>query len=222
MSGKILLNKGILIIAIPMRVLITGFPPFPGRPINPTQQLVDAINHGVLSMEAVELFAELVPVEYRTVEKDFDQLIAELAPNLVLSFGVGRHQNSLRLETLGVNLDHASIPDNAGELRENHVIVPGAPPELPNLADLGSLAQAIHLQGVPVELSENAGRYVCNHLLYYATIRQSQVTPRYDFLFTHVPTLENGFEMDLTLKGIEVMIKWYQSHGALPDHAAQQ
>ncbi len=193
-----------------MRVLITGFPPFPGCPINPTQQLVDAIRNDVIAVKGVELVSELVPVEYRGVEKIFDRLISEIQPSLVLSFGVGRHQSTLRLETLGVNLDDASIQDNAGELRQNKPIVADGPPEIANRLDLEFLARELLGDGVPTELSRNAGRYVCNHLLYYASYRQSQVEPAYDFLFTHVPTLENGFNLDLTLKGIEVMINWHQ------------
>jgi pyroglutamyl-peptidase len=193
-----------------MRVLITGFPPFQGQMINPTQQVVDCLRGEGLSIDGIEIFAELVPVEYRGVEEAFDALIYDIQPDIVLSFGVGRHETTLRLESVGVNLDDASIPDNADELRSKSLILPSGPEEISSPLNFVKLYEALSGSGIQAEISRNAGRYICNHLLYYASYRQGQVDSLFQFLFTHVPTEENGFDLEITLKGIEVVLNWFQ------------
>ncbi len=192
-----------------MHVLITGFPPFPNQPVNTTQQLVDAIRGGLLSVPGIELSAELLPVEYRGVERAFHEILNELQPDVVLSFGVGRQSSLLRLERIGRNLDHASIPDNAGEYRTHHEILPGCPETYFSQLNLISLAAALEVQGVSVELSDNAGAYVCNHLNYLGMHLSSMAEKPFPFLFTHTSSIGNGFDMDLALVGVEAMLNWF-------------
>lgn len=193
-----------------MRVLVTGFPPFPGRPINPSQQIVDAIRTGDWQTQQAELVAEVVPCEYRGVERAVDALLDTWQPDLMLAFGVGRHSTFLRLESSGVNLDCASIPDNAGELRENCEIIAGGPDTVCVTHDVHQLAAALNAQHIPAEVSRDAGRYVCNHLLYYATTLAIQDAVGFRFQFIHVPGQEQGFELARTLRSIEVMVEWFR------------
>lgn len=195
-----------------MRVLITGFPPFLGSPLNPTQQLIDAIRAGRLATsQEDEIHAELLPVEYQGVEQMFDQLRAKLKPELILSFGVGRHQATIRFESLGVNLDDALIQDNSGEQRSNMPILVRGPDQIDSPVDLGSLAESLARAGIPVEISQNAGRYVCNHLLYYASYQREESRQPYQFLFSHVPTEENGFLLDQTLHATALIVSWFRT-----------
>lgn len=195
-----------------MKILVTGFPPFPGVSTNPSQILIDALMIGLIDIPGVELMPATVPVEYQGVEQVFDQLIEDLQPDCVLSFGVGRHHHSLRFESLAVNLDDASLPDNAGELRTETRIIPDGPDEIATQFDLDRLARTLSSHGVSAEISENAGRYVCNHLLYYGSYKQDRVEHPYQFLFTHIPSLENGFVLERTLNGLELMIEFIRSN----------
>lgn len=194
-----------------MHFLLTGFPPFPGRPINPTQQLIEAIHDWPPHPNGRQLSTALLPVEYQGVEHVFDKLIRDLRPDVVLSFGVGRHEHTLRFESCGVNQDNASIPDNAGETRRETSIIPGGPDAIQCSADLPDLLETLRDAGIPVEISQNAGQYVCNHLLYYASYHEQQDESEYNFLFTHVPTVEGGFDLQATLQGIALMMNWYES-----------
>lgn len=201
-----------------MHFLLTGFPPFPGRPINPTQQLIEAIQEGRTDASDRHLSTALLPVEYQGVEYVFDKLIRDLRPDVVLSFGVGRHERTLRLESCGVNRDDASLPDNAGETRRETSIIPGGPDAIRCSADLPDLQETLRNAGIPVEISQDAGQYVCNHLLYYASYHEQQGESEYNFLFTHVPTVEGGFDLQATLQGIALMMNWYESkHTKQPD-----
>ena len=196
-----------------MRFLITGFPPFPGRPTNPTQSLIEHINQN-FSLGSHEVQAILLPVEYRAVESAFESAVAEFNPDVVLSFGVGRHRQTLRLEACGENLDDATIPDNAGDLRQSVPIVENGPQQLHSPLRIDHLAQRLHNAEVECEISQNAGRYVCNHLLYYASYQQQIQNQSFRFLFAHLPTEENGFDLKVAARGIETMIEWFTGEHA--------
>lgn len=191
-------------------MLVTGFPPFAGVPVNPSQMVVDAIQLGLLTIEGVDLRTELLPVEYAGVEQAFDQSLENFQPQTVVSFGVGRHSSTLRCERVAVNLDDAQIPDNAGEVRQAQQIIANGPETLTSLHDLEMLVSRLHDCSIPAEISENAGRFVCNHLAYYGSYRQRQIEKPFDFLFIHVPTFQNGFELEQTLEGIEVIIETFR------------
>jgi len=197
-----------------MKVLITGFPPFHGQPINPTQQMVDAIRYGELDIPGseipkLEILAELLPCEYRGVESMYDSLIESFEPDVALSFGVGRQKTLFRLEEIGVNEDRATIPDNAGELRPGEKIHPRGPQLFENRVDLRALQMTMERSGHVVEISQNAGRYICNHLNYYAQLRMASMPYPSRFLFTHVSTVANGFEIKCALSGVETMLNWF-------------
>jgi len=193
-----------------MRILITGFPPFPNQPVNPTQLLVESVQHGHLSLSDHDISAVLLPCEYVGVETAFLDAVTSLNPDLVLSFGVGRQTPLFRLETTGVNWDEAQIPDNAGETRLGCPILEDGPPKLFHPWDLVRLGEHLAARGIYHQVSDDAGRYVCNHLNYYG-LWQSQKTSSFNFLFTHVSSVENGFVLESALGGVEFMIEWIQT-----------
>ncbi|TWT56787.1 Pyrrolidone-carboxylate peptidase [Thalassoglobus neptunius] len=192
-----------------MKFAITGFPAFPGTPSNPTHDLVDIINQNTPLIDGHFIEAFLLPVEYNGVEIALNQILEMSDPDVVLSFGVGRHKETLRLETCGENLDDASIPDNSNELRQGTPILSDQSQYLdcPHRVDL--LLEVLQQSGVRSELSQDAGRYVCNHLLYYANLLEQSSQSHFKFLFTHVPSYENGFQMEQTLTGLQIMIRWF-------------
>ena len=192
----------------PLRVLVTGFPPFPGRDVNPTQALLAELKSQSLP-QGVDLMAELLPCEYCGVETALDRCLASFQPDVILSFGVGRHRDVLRLESRGVNLDHASIPDNAGERREGIPIREHGASELRSRIPIDSLALYLSKSGVRVETSEDAGAYVCNHLIYHAETRAQELANPFHFVFTHLPAIEQGFDIHQALRGVELMIEWF-------------
>lgn len=199
-----------------MRVLLTGFPPFPGRPENPSQRLVETFAGARATLPEIDIKSAILPVEYDGVEAAFDELVDQYRPQLILSFGVGRHTNTLRLESVGVNCDDATIPDNANVSRNGSPIIRNGPPELVSSLRLESLCEALSKQKIPNEISRNAGRYVCNHLLYYGSYQQVQAESPYHFLFTHLPTYENGFELETAASGVEVMLNWFLNTESKP------
>ena len=69
-------------------------------------------------------------------------------------------------ERVAINVDDARIPDNAGQQPVDAPIVPGGPAAYFATVPVKDMVRAIREAGVPSELSNSAGTYVCNHLLY--------------------------------------------------------
>lgn len=173
------------------RLLITGFPPFSGRPINPSQQIIAAIQTGQIHVpEQYEVLADLLPVDYLEIEREFDGMVDAFRPQLVLAFGVGHRGPLLHLEQWAFNLDDSPVPDNAGRIRQQHPIVTQGPLQLPVTLDVVGLSGALSDAGIDVTLSQSAGRFLCNHLLYYGLNRAPEFDPRYRMTFVHVRPLD--------------------------------
>ena len=174
------------------RLLITGFPLFAGRPVNPMQQLLAAIDHGQLRVPAGALVrTALLPVEYERIGPVFDSQIAEFQPDLVLAFGVGHREELLHLEQLAMNWSGAAIPDNAGVIRNGEPILASGPAYLQTSLPFAQIAQSLAQAGISVRLSTNAGQFLCNQLLFHGLWRAGD-QPRYRMGFVHVRPLDDS------------------------------
>jgi len=204
------------------RVLVTGFPPFPGRPVNPSQQIVEQIRSGAVAIPGVQLAAELLPVEYVGIETEFFRCLRDHDPDLWLAFGVGRGVCDFRLESVGRNLDNAEHPDNAGEVRLGVPILAGGPGELFSPHDLKSLQRLLTRQGFSAAVSQDAGRYLCNHLQYFALYHLPSFRKKCQFLFTHLAPDESGLPLQNLLLALQTMVDGFhncdeQGRGSPPE-----
>lgn len=172
------------------RLLITGFPPFAGRPVNPTQQLLQAIDTGQLRLPSEALVrTALLPVEYAAIGPAFDQHVTEFQPDDVLAFGVGHRDDLLHLEQVAINWSRAAIPDNAGVIRLGEPVVMSGPAYLLSTLPLSKISQALQRAGISARLSTDAGRFLCNQLLFHGLWRAG-APARYRMGFVHVRPLD--------------------------------
>ncbi|WP_437206250.1 hypothetical protein [Planctomicrobium sp. SH664] len=192
-----------------MRFLITGFPPFPGCESNPSQQLLELVEHGRLNLPEAHLECRLLSVEYARIEPEFSLALEETKPDVVLSFGVGRQEADYQLERRGINRNHRELPDNAGEIRINYPIEPEGPEEIFASIDLYRLQKFLSASGYFAEVSLNAGEYLCNHLLYTGLRLASSGQARFHFLFTHLAQSSRGITPEQNLAALETIIRWF-------------
>jgi pyroglutamyl-peptidase len=158
-----------------MRVLITGFGPFPGLANNPSQLLVEGLADRQDSPAGLEILTSVLPTEYAGAETRIRQLIGDLRPDAVVCIGTAARRSEINLERVALNLDDASIPDNAGLLRQGKQIVPEGPAAYWSTLPLERMRDAIESQSLPVTMSNHAGTYICNHV-FYAARHEIEVT----------------------------------------------
>ncbi len=173
-----------------MRVLLTGFGPFPGAPFNPSAVLVKALaRRRRPALAAIDRTTHLFATTYATVDRDLPKLFAE-KPDIVLMFGLAGRRRHLRIETRARNAVSVLFPDASGHRPKQSVIVLGGPPWLKGRAPGARLVGAVRATAVPARLSRDAGRYLCNYAYWRALERARGGGPLVQFV--HIPPISRN------------------------------
>lgn len=167
-----------------MKLLLTGFTPFAGETINPALEAVKRLPNEIAGLEIVKL-------EVPTVFGESVQLVAEAIereqPDFVLSIGQAGGRAAVTPERVAINVDDARIPDNAGQQPiDVPIFVDGENAYFATLP-VKAMTDAIRNAGLPSALSNTAGTYVCNHLMYGVLHHLHQNHKSIKAGFIHVP-----------------------------------
>ncbi|MCK9547212.1 MAG: pyroglutamyl-peptidase I [Sphaerochaeta sp.] len=144
-----------------MKVLLTAFDPFGGEKVNPALEAVKLVNVTSVSMEKLE-----VPTVFHKAIDRVAERIKEVEPDVVLAIGQAGGRFDITVERVAINIDDARIPDNEGNQPIDVPIVAGAPPAYFSTLPIKAMVEAIRKAGIPATVSNTAGTFVCNHLMY--------------------------------------------------------
>ena len=180
-----------------MKILITGFQPFGGQSVNPAWEAVKKLPD-VLGDKV--LWKLEIPVTFGGAFDAVEAKAAEIDPDVILCVGQAGGRDAVTPERIAVNLQDASIPDNAGN----------QPVDLPVVADgANALAAAARALDIPCRLSCTAGTYVCNDVFYRLLHRYRDTEKRVGFV--HVPFLpEQGspnLPLDSIVRALQAMLE---------------
>ncbi len=151
-----------------LRILITGFGPFPGAPFNPTEPLVARLLRlRRPAFSDVELSGHIFPVTYSDVDRQLPDLLAERRPHALLMFGLASRTPHLRIETRARNAVTTLWPD-AGHTRVRKGSISGSADALMFGPHTARLLRAAVGTGIDARASRNAGSYLCNYLSWRA------------------------------------------------------
>ncbi len=163
-----------------MRVLITGFGPFPGAPFNPSAALAKALaRRRRPALAGIERATHVFATTYACVDRDLPKLFAQ-KPDIVLMFGVAGRRRQLCIETRARNAVSLLFPDASGHRPRRGVIRLGGPATLSGNAPFARLAGA-----AGTRLSRDAGRYLCNYVYWRALEHVHGTRPLVQFV--HIP-----------------------------------
>jgi pyroglutamyl-peptidase len=150
----------------PLRILVTGFGPFPGAPDNPTGPLVRAL--GRKTWSGVTFKAHVFPTRYQAVDRALPRLLKSFKPHALIMFGLATRSRAIRVETLARNrISHH--PDAGGFTPGPCTIDMASRASIAVRAPTDALLEALKKAGVPARLSRSAGEYLCNYTLWHAT-----------------------------------------------------
>ena len=199
-------------------VLVTGFEPFGGERTNPSWDVCAQLPREIAGLR-VE--TQRVPCEFRRSIEVLAEAIERTNPELVILLGQAGGRSRISVERVAVNVDDARIPDNAGQQPVDEPIAAGGPPAYFSSLPVKAMVGAMRAAGVPTELSNTAGTYVCNHLMYgvlhfLAASGRNKVRAG----FVHLPYAEEqvldngapGMAIDSMVKGIVAGIAAAASH----------
>jgi pyroglutamyl-peptidase len=165
--------------------LISGFEAFAAQPINPSWQIAQALEGWHCAGYCVR--SVQLPVVFGAAEARLLAAIDLHQPEWVVCLGVDILRDCLCIENLAVNWDDAPIQDNAGQQPRTQAIDPlGAPAYFATLP-VEKIYSQLSQQGLPIEISNNAGHFVCNHVFYRLMQRLAQQQAAIAAGFVHVP-----------------------------------
>ena len=167
-----------------MKVLVTEFDPFGGEPINPAWEAVKAMKDTIAGAEIVKM--QIPTVVGKSIEK-IHQKMKELQPDLVISVGQAGGRFGVTPERVAINVTDARIPDNEGNQPIDEPIFPDGPAAYFSNLPVKAMVQAIKDAGYPSVLSNSAGTYICNHVMYGILYYIEKEFPNVRGGFIHVP-----------------------------------
>lgn len=167
-----------------MKLLLTAFDPFGGADINPALEAVKLVPDRIGDVEIIKLE---VPTVFRKSVELVAAKMAELKPDAVLCIGQAGGRYDLTPERVAINLDDARIPDNEGNQPiDQKIFEDGAPAYFSSLPIKAMVAE-IRKAGLPASVSNTAGTFVCNHLMYGVLYHITKNYPGMRGGFMHVP-----------------------------------
>lgn len=168
-------------------VVITGFEPFGEFRVNPSGDFVRRLDGKTIG--GLTVTGRVLPVTLTGLQHRVDTILDELQPQMLIAFGLAGDAQAIRIERLAVNRLHFDIPDNDGAKPQDAPILADGPDTLPATLALPPIEAALRDAGIPVEMSDNAGTYLCNATFYHfldAIRRRDSAIP---CGFIHVPGL---------------------------------
>jgi pyroglutamyl-peptidase len=153
---------------VEQRVLVTGFEPFGGDTVNPSERVAAALGGQTVDAgdRRVGIVALQLPCAFGAAQRLLAGAIEQTQPVIVLALGLAAGRAGLTPERVALNLVDARIADNAGVQPCDQPVVPGGPDAYFTTLPVKAMVAAMHTVGAPAELSLSAGSFVCNEIFY--------------------------------------------------------
>lgn len=178
-DGEIILNNA-------QRILVTGFLPFNGEKINPSEILLDWIKKDFSALGVETL---LLPVSFQSAPLLVENKLKETDFEHILMLGQAGGRHKVSLERVALNWTETVIPDENNFQPVMGKISDDGPEAIFTQAPVEVWKSELLAHGHPVEISLSAGGYVCNHL-YFKTLQMLKAEGHSSkACFVHVPYL---------------------------------
>ena len=187
-------------------VLVTGFEPFGGEKSNPSWDVCQRLPAEISGLRVERC---LIPCEFRLAIEVAAEAIERLHPSLVVCLGQAGGRARIGVERVAINIDDARIADNAGAQPIDELVAANGPPAYFASLPVKAMAAAIRAAGVPAEVSNSAGTFVCTHLMYGVLHYLAASGSRARAGFIHVPYSEQQAleKHDVPAMAVETMVK---------------
>lgn len=196
-----------------MKILVTGFDPFGGEPINPAIESVKKLPDNIAGAQIIKL--EIPTVKGKSIKK-IEKAIEEHNPDVILSIGQAGGRFDISVERVGINLDDFRIPDNEGNQTIDEPIFTDG--ENAYFVDLPVKAMVKNIQKnkIPASVSYTAGTFICNHVLYGTLYLIHKKYKDKKSGFIHIPFLPEqvinkkntpSMELNTIVKGLTAAIE---------------
>lgn len=167
-----------------MRILITAFEPFQQEPVNATMEALALLPE---SASGHTLIKRVLPVAFGTAITAIQGLVEELTPDAVICMGQATGRSDVTPERVAINVSDARIPDNVGNQPKDAPIREDGPAAYFSTLPVREMIAAMKERGVPASLSNTAGTFVCNNLMYGLMDHLARTGRHIPAGFIHIP-----------------------------------
>lgn len=152
------------------KLLLTGFEPFLEFHVNPTWAIAETLNGTVLG--DYEIVGRGLKVDFKQGVEQFLQAVKEVQPDLIISLGIAAGRYKVTPERIAINVKGGAM-DNSGYMPNDEPIIEGGPDGYFTNLPIRAMVNRLLNEGYPAEISNSAGTYLCNNVMYeglkYAT-----------------------------------------------------
>lgn len=148
-------------------VLVTGFEAFGRTPVNPAECVAAELDGA--SVNDAKIVSRIVPnVFFKCIDVVINSIV-EVRPEVVVMLGEYGGRAMVTVERLAQNINDSSryqLADNDGVVLQGKPTIPGGPVAYYSTLPVRAMVKAMREAGVPADISDAAGTFCCNHLLY--------------------------------------------------------
>lgn len=195
-----------------MKILFTGFEPFGGEKLNSSGEAIKLLND---RYEDVEVFKREIPVLFRCSGQHLIDIGDALQPDYIVATGQATGISAIQVERLAVNVSDTTIPDNEGVTADSQIIHKDGANAYFCTLPVKKIVQRLHASGIPAILSNSAGTFVCNHVIYMLLyhLHKSETTCKAGFI--HIPVMPKqavnrrnlaSMSQGLVVKALELVV----------------
>ena len=166
------------------KLLLTGFEPFLKFPVNPTMKIVEEL-HG-MEIGQYKIQDEILPVDFSKAGDALMLKIYEGKPDAVISLGLAGGRSKITPERIAINVNDGPV-DNKGHSPVDEQIINGGADGYFSTLPIRSMVDALKEMNLPATISNTAGAYLCNNVMYRALHYANQERPYMKAGFIHIP-----------------------------------
>ena len=170
-----------------MRVLITGFDKFGGESINPSSLCVNSLPDVIDNIEIKKI---TLPTIFKDSSQVLEENIKSFSPNIVICVGQAGGKSKITPERIAINIDDARIPDNIGNSPIDETIRIDGENAYFSTLPIKAIVDELNKNNIPSAISNTAGTFVCNHIMYESLHLASTKYPHIKAGFIHIPFIE--------------------------------
>lgn len=171
-----------------MNIIVTGFEPFLDNKINPTLEVLSLLPKSIYGNEIIKVKLPVVYDECFDVLKPY---IDKYEPGIILNLGLAPGRSKISLERVAINQNSSSHGDNSGNIIFDKPIIEDGKNAYFSMLPLRKIEKILNRKDVPVEVSNTAGLYICNNIMYHVLhyIEVNELKTKAGFI--HVPFMDN-------------------------------
>lgn len=201
------------------RVLVTGFGPYGKEKTNPTWEVARLLDGKTI--KGYKIKGARFMVSAKEISRRLPKLVDSLQPKLVLNLGLAPGRMDINVERVAINVADFSIPDASGRKPVDAPIDPTGPAAYFATIPVKKVVKALLSKGIPATVSNTAGTYLCNFIMYTSLNHLAKKASDVRAGFIHVPNLPGqaaekylanktqtpSMSLESMLKGIEIAIR---------------